>query len=162
MCLFSHFCLQGKTVKQLWNLFIHHAGRKKLENQKLTSIFIFNFELKIKWTNDPRTTKVHAFPGSIIFLILTVENKSCVFIFSYLSTGVNVKKSYETCLSIFQEKRNWKIKNWYQFSIFVFELKVKWTNDPRTKIPLSGQSAPKSLVFTKECLYPVLVCAHWN
>ena len=25
--------------------------------------------------------------GSIIFLILTVENKSCVFIFSYLFTG---------------------------------------------------------------------------
>ena len=30
-------------VKQLWNMFIHFAGRKKLENQKLTSIFNFQF-----------------------------------------------------------------------------------------------------------------------
>ena len=35
-------------------MFIHYTGRKKLENQKLTSIFVS--ELKIKWTNDPRTT----------------------------------------------------------------------------------------------------------
>ena len=62
-----------------------------------------------------------------------IENNSCVFIFSYLFQGENVKKSYETCLSIIQEERNWKIKNRHRFSIFVYELKIKWTNDPRTK-----------------------------
>ena len=36
-------------------MFIPYTGRKKMENQKLTSIFNFCFELKIKWTNDPRT-----------------------------------------------------------------------------------------------------------
>ena len=39
----AKICLQGKTLKQLWNLFRHCAGRKKLENQKLTSIFNFQF-----------------------------------------------------------------------------------------------------------------------
>ena len=34
-------------------MLIHYTERKKMENQKLT--LIFNFELKIKWTNDPRT-----------------------------------------------------------------------------------------------------------
>ena len=50
-----------------------------------------------------------------------------MFIFSYLFTGENGKKGYETCLSIIQEEENWKIKN-----CFGFELKIKWTNDPRT------------------------------
>ena len=63
---------------------------------------------------------------------MIVANKSCVFIFSFLFTGENGKKSYETCLSIIQEEKKWKIKNWHRFSIFVFELKIKWTNDPRT------------------------------
>ena len=31
-----------------------------------------------------------------------------------------------------QGEKNWKIKNWHRFSIFNFELKMKWTNDPRT------------------------------
>ena len=55
-----------------------------------------------------------------------------MFIFSFLFTGVNGKKSYETCLSLIQEEKIWKIKNGHRFSIFNFELKIKWTNDPRT------------------------------
>ena len=43
--------------------------------------------------------------------MLRVENKSSVFIFSFLFTGENGKKSYETCLAIMQERKNWKIKN---------------------------------------------------
>jgi len=36
-------------------MFIHYTGRKKLKNQKMTSISIFVFKLKNKWTNDPLT-----------------------------------------------------------------------------------------------------------
>ena len=48
----------------------------------------------------------------------TVENKSCVLIFSYLFTGENGKKSYETCLSIIQEQE--EEKNW-KMAVFMLE-----------------------------------------
>ena len=32
-------------------------------------------------------------------------------------------------------RKNWKSKKWHRFPIFVFKLKVRWTNDPRTKFP---------------------------
>ena len=32
-------------------------------------------------------------------------------------------------------RKNWKSKKWHRFPIFVFKVKVKWTNDPRTKFP---------------------------
>ena len=50
MCLFSHFCLQGETVKKLWKMFSHYW---KIKNWHWFSIFVF--ELIIKWMNDPRT-----------------------------------------------------------------------------------------------------------
>ena len=78
--------------------------------------------------------------------MLRVENKSSVFIFSFLFTGENGKKSYETCLAIMQERKNWKIKNWHWFPIFVIELKIKWTNDPRTfsAFNMAGRKGPCS------------------
>ena len=53
-----------------------------MENQKLTSIF--NFELKIKWTNDPRTLLIK---NQIVFVIMYKikgfrEKVECVFLVS--------------------------------------------------------------------------------
>ena len=67
MCLFSHFCLRGKTVKQLWNLFIHYAGRKKIGKSKIDIDFQFlllNWKLKGRMTHGPSRTLPDPSSGS--------------------------------------------------------------------------------------------------
>ena len=51
-----------------------------------------------------------------------------------------------------QEEKNWKIKNWHRFSIFNFELKIKWTNDPRTVL-YAGRDLHHSQPNRKEKFY---------
>ena len=57
----------------------HYAGRKKLENQKLSSIF--NFELKIKWTNDPRTIATETLDRTRSKLMTAIARESIVSLF---------------------------------------------------------------------------------
>ena len=65
-------------------------------------------------------------------LILIVANKSCVFIFSFLFTGENGTKSYETCLSLIQEEKNGKSKIDidFQFLILNWKLNGRMTHGP--------------------------------
>ena len=73
--------------------------------------------------------------SSIIFLILTVENKSRVFIFSYLFTGENGKKKVTKHVHpLYRKKKNGKSKIDIdlQFLFFLLKLNERMTHGPKT------------------------------
>ena len=50
---FFHFWHSGKRQKKLWGMFRHYTGRKRYENQKLTSIFSFVLSWNGRITHGP-------------------------------------------------------------------------------------------------------------
>ena len=66
-----------------------------------------------------------------------------MFIFSYFLQGRTVEKVMKHVYSLYRKKKIGTSKIDSQFSTFVYELKMKWTNDPRTLIPQEIESIRK-------------------